>query len=199
MASIPMLRAMLLEFPNDPNCRMLDRQYMLGPSLLVAPVFHDKKAEYYLPDGNWTHLLTGETRAGGRWYFDEQDFFSVPLWLRENSVALVGSEHTQVDYDLTKNVRLVCGKLDGKATLNAPLFDARGQFVTTFEVAQQGRRLRVKNSSGLAGFELHLPWAAQADEVQGGSVVSEARAPLTQRGIVIRVQAAEVSFRYSQE
>ena len=104
-----------------------------------------------------------------------------------------------MDYDLTKNVRLLCGKLDGKTTLNVPLFDARGQFVTTFEVAQQGRRLRVKNSSGLRGFELHLPWAAQADEVQGGSVVSEARAPLTQRGIVIRAQDAELSFRYAEQ
>jgi alpha-D-xyloside xylohydrolase len=34
----PMLRAMMLEFPGDPACAHLDRQYMLGPDLLVAPV-----------------------------------------------------------------------------------------------------------------------------------------------------------------
>ena len=34
-----MMRAMLLEFPDDPTCAYLDRQYMLGGSLLVAPVF----------------------------------------------------------------------------------------------------------------------------------------------------------------
>ncbi|HVJ57552.1 MAG TPA: alpha-xylosidase, partial [Terrimicrobiaceae bacterium] len=36
---IPMMRAMLLEFPEDPACEMLDRQYLLGGSLLVAPIF----------------------------------------------------------------------------------------------------------------------------------------------------------------
>ena len=34
-----MMRAMMLEFPNDPACDYLDLQYMLGNSLLVAPVF----------------------------------------------------------------------------------------------------------------------------------------------------------------
>ena len=43
---IPMLRAMMLEFPNDPACDYLDLQYMLGDSLLVAPVFsHDHSVE----------------------------------------------------------------------------------------------------------------------------------------------------------
>ena len=56
-------RAMVLEFPQDPTARTLDRQYMFGDDLLVAPVFHDRRAEYYLPDGEWTHLVTGEVRS----------------------------------------------------------------------------------------------------------------------------------------
>ena len=56
-----MLRAMLLEFPDDPTCATLDRQYMLGDSLLVAPVFSaDGWVEYYVPEGRWTHYLSGE-------------------------------------------------------------------------------------------------------------------------------------------
>ena len=35
----PVMRSMFVEFPDDPACRTLDRQYMLGPSMLVAPVF----------------------------------------------------------------------------------------------------------------------------------------------------------------
>ena len=57
----PMLRAMILEFPDDPACRYLDTQYMLGPALLVAPLFRpDGQSSYYLPDGEWRHLLSGE-------------------------------------------------------------------------------------------------------------------------------------------
>jgi alpha-D-xyloside xylohydrolase len=58
---LPMLRPMLLEFPDDPACETLDRQYMLGDSLLVAPVFsHDNRVDYYVPEGRWTSLLSGQ-------------------------------------------------------------------------------------------------------------------------------------------
>jgi alpha-D-xyloside xylohydrolase len=46
----PTMRAMMLEFPGDRGCDYLDRQYMLGDSLLVAPVFtYDGMVDYYLP------------------------------------------------------------------------------------------------------------------------------------------------------
>jgi alpha-D-xyloside xylohydrolase len=79
---LPILRAMALEFPDDPTCRTLDMQYMLGSALLVAPIF-DRSGEvtYYLPSGEWRHLLTGETRQGGMWFKETYDFFSLPLWV----------------------------------------------------------------------------------------------------------------------
>lgn len=39
MNGTPVMRSMFVEFPDDPACRTLDRQYMFGPSMLVAPVF----------------------------------------------------------------------------------------------------------------------------------------------------------------
>jgi hypothetical protein len=41
---IPLMRAMLLKFPDDPTCDYLDRQYMLGESLLSAPVLSPDNA-----------------------------------------------------------------------------------------------------------------------------------------------------------
>ena len=73
---IPMMRAMMLEFPEDPNCAYLDRQYMLGDSLLAAPVFReDGIANYYVPEGNWTNWITKEKLVGGRWYTQKFDYF----------------------------------------------------------------------------------------------------------------------------
>jgi len=70
---VPMLRAMLLEFPDDPACDTLDRQYLLGRSLLVAPVFtEDGTVDYYLPAGRWTNLLTGQVQEG--WRREQHDF-----------------------------------------------------------------------------------------------------------------------------
>jgi len=75
-----MMRAMLLEFPDDPSCDQLDRQYILGGSLLVAPVLSEAGwVAYYLPAGAWTHLLTGEVRSGGHWCREQHGFSACAL------------------------------------------------------------------------------------------------------------------------
>jgi alpha-D-xyloside xylohydrolase len=194
-----MLRAMLLEFPDDPTCRTLDRQYMLGDGLLVAPVFHDSRVEYYLPSGSWTHLLTGESRSGGRWYHDELDFFGAPVWLRNGALVCVGTSNTHVDYDLARGVRLVCGRLEGRATLEARLVDSRGDPAGVLEVYHDGRRVRVKSPT-LSDFQVHLPWAPAVVEVERGSLVKDdTRSPLTTRGVIVRADSGTASFRYDGE
>jgi alpha-D-xyloside xylohydrolase len=78
----PMARAMVLEFPDDPACKYLDMQYMLGAALLVAPIFSDtSQVTYYLPAGEWRHLLSGESATGPAWRTDTYDYFSLPLWV----------------------------------------------------------------------------------------------------------------------
>jgi alpha-D-xyloside xylohydrolase len=82
----PMLRAMALEFPQDPACAYLDLQYMLGNALLVAPIFDDSGAvEYYLPQGEWRNLLTGEIAEGPAWKKEKHDYFSLPLWVNSTT------------------------------------------------------------------------------------------------------------------
>ncbi len=89
---VPMMRSMVLEFENDPVCQYLDRQYMLGDSLLVAPIFNDRgEAYYYLPQGTWTNYRTGETVEGGVWRKEHHDYMSIPLWTRENTILPVNN------------------------------------------------------------------------------------------------------------
>ncbi|MDI5454480.1 hypothetical protein MJM04_32865, partial [Salmonella enterica subsp. enterica serovar Cerro] len=48
--------------PDDPACDYLDRQYMLGDAVMVAPVFSEAgDVEFYLPEGRWTHQERGLT------------------------------------------------------------------------------------------------------------------------------------------
>ncbi len=78
----PMLRAMILEFPDDLTCRYLDMQYMLGAALLVAPIFSaNSEVSYYLPEGEWRNLLTSEVRRGPGWHKEKHDYLSLPLWV----------------------------------------------------------------------------------------------------------------------
>lgn len=93
-ASTPILRAMLLEFPDDPVCLNLDRQYMFGPDLLVAPIFSDDgRVQFYLPeDGTWVNVLDGEKLEGGLWYLRQYDYMNLPLFLRPGSAVPVAWE-----------------------------------------------------------------------------------------------------------
>jgi alpha-D-xyloside xylohydrolase len=78
----PVMRAMALEFPDDPTCRYLDMQYMLGDALLVAPIFDPNgQVTVYLPEGEWRNLLTGEIVHGPGWRKERHDYFSLPLWV----------------------------------------------------------------------------------------------------------------------
>ena len=81
---IPLVRAMVLEFPEDPACAYLDQQYMLGDRYLVAPVFReDGQVTYYLPAGKWVNYFTKEATDGGRWLTETVDYFTIPLWERK--------------------------------------------------------------------------------------------------------------------
>ena len=57
---IPMMRAMALEFPEDPETRKLWDQFMWGPDILVAPVYGKgiRERSVYLPEGRWLHYWT---------------------------------------------------------------------------------------------------------------------------------------------
>ncbi|HOO27190.1 MAG TPA: alpha-xylosidase, partial [Lachnospiraceae bacterium] len=103
----PVMRPMIFEYMSDPAANYTDMQYMLGESLLVAPIFNDKgTADYYLPAGRWTHLLTGEKRDGGRYYHDSYDYFSLPLYVRENTILAMGAVDTRPDYAYENGVTL---------------------------------------------------------------------------------------------
>lgn len=103
---IPMIRSMAMSFEEDKNCRYLDKQYMLGDSLLVAPIFNDQgMASYYLPEGKWFNYLTGEVCTGGVWRQEHHDYLSVPIWVRENAVIPVGVDAPDANYCFAKNMK----------------------------------------------------------------------------------------------
>jgi alpha-D-xyloside xylohydrolase len=123
---VPMMRAMVLEFPDDLGCASLDRQYMLGPDLLVAPVLStDGQIDYYLPPGRWRHLLSGEMRCAG-WHHDECDFMSLPLFVRGGTILALGADASRPDYDFAEGVTLRINDLaEGESAETAiPAFDA---------------------------------------------------------------------------
>ncbi|GHV26314.1 alpha-xylosidase [Clostridia bacterium] len=82
----PILRAMHFNYPEDDNCAYLDRQYMLGDDIIVAPIFNESgEGKVYLPEGEWVDYFTRETISGvrgGIWYRKTYDFLTLPLFIR---------------------------------------------------------------------------------------------------------------------
>lgn len=100
------MRSMFVEFPDDPTCRTLDRQYMFGPDLLVAPVFtYSGDVEYYLPAGTWTNWFTGEQVSSehGLWRRERHGFDTLPLWVRDGSVLVTKPGAKKPDYEYGKD------------------------------------------------------------------------------------------------
>ena len=153
----PMLRAMLLEFPCDPASDTLDRQYMLGDALLVAPVMtKDGTVSYYLPEGKWTHYFTREIATGGTWNKARHDFFSLPLFVRPGSILPLGACDERPDYDFAEGVVFQIYQLSVGATATCAIPALDGTTV---------RSLTATRADGTLSFELggaHAgPWSVQ--------------------------------------
>ena len=101
---VPVMRPMVMEHPNDPLCHTLDKQYMLGDSLLVAPVFNDSGfCNVYLPAGKFTDFFTGETVQGGKMIGKTYDYFTLPVYVPENTLLAFGRDDT-AEYDYHENI-----------------------------------------------------------------------------------------------
>ncbi|MEZ0117637.1 UNVERIFIED_ORG: alpha-D-xyloside xylohydrolase [Heyndrickxia coagulans] len=112
---VPVMRPMVMEFQDDPATVLLDRQYMLGENLLVAPIFNeDGNAEYYLPQGKWTNILTGKVYEGGKWYHENYDYMAFPLPAKENSIIICGPETAHAEYEYGKEPIIHLYGFDGE-------------------------------------------------------------------------------------
>lgn len=141
---VPMMRSMVMEFTEDRNCAYLDKQYMFGDSLLVAPIFNeDSKAIYYLPEGNWTHYLTGELKIGGKWYEEHCDYLSIPVFVKENSLISIGNNKTRPDYDYSDNatIKAYC-LIEGKET-STVIYNENQQIDTEIKIKKENNKIYI--------------------------------------------------------
>jgi len=84
---MPLLRAMPLAFPHDPNCFDKDLQYMFGPWLLIAPIFDEgDQRNVYLPPGVWRDYWTGGMFEGPKNLDVKAPLDRIPLFVRSGAV-----------------------------------------------------------------------------------------------------------------
>ncbi|MFW5982097.1 MAG: alpha-xylosidase [Halanaerobiaceae bacterium] len=171
---IPVMRAMILEFDNQVGCDYLDRQYMLGDSLLVAPVFEENgDVSYYLPEGMWTNFMTGENVSGGRWITENHDFMSIPLLVRPNSIIAVGNEDTKADYDFASNVSYELYNIEEGKSAETEVYNKNAKRESKIVAENKENIIYIKVEGFEKTYSLLLCNTAEVESVKGGSFTEE--------------------------
>jgi len=84
---LPMVRALFVEFPNDPGSWNVDDEYFYGSQILVAPLLHENETsrDVYLPPGTWIDYQSGKNYSGG-WQKIEAGKIPEIILVRDGSV-----------------------------------------------------------------------------------------------------------------
>jgi len=144
---IPMMRSMVIEFMDDPVCKYLDTQYMLGDSLLVAPIMNEQGVvEFYLPKGIWTDIISGESYQGGQYYTQTRSYTEMPILARENSIIGYGKFTTTFDYDFVDGTEFVIYNLKDGATSSVDVCDSAGLKIFTVKAVREKNKIYVSTS-----------------------------------------------------
>lgn len=169
----PVMRAMVLEFLDDPGCRNVDRQYMLGSALLVAPVFRqDHVVEYFVPDGKWTNLLNGKQITGGQWRRETVDFMHLPLLVRQNTILPMSANEEQPQWRLADELTLNLFEIADGADLSTRVASSDGA-AATFRCRRDGANLRLESDGHARSVKVSLRSIRAARALSNGRLLRE--------------------------
>lgn len=142
---VPMMRSMVIAFSNDPACKYLDAQYMLGDNLLIAPVMNEEGiAEFYVPEGTWYDIITNDVYEGGRYYTRTCNYFEMPILARPNSIITFGEfETNNVVYDYLNNAEATIYNLEDGKTATTTIYDSESNKLTDITATRNGNVIEV--------------------------------------------------------
>lgn len=156
--SLPMARALVVEYQDDPTTWNIGDQWLLGDALLVAPIFDESnRRSVYLPAGMWTDWWTGERLPGRRWIEVTANLGTLPLYVREGAVIPLGPALNYVDERPTDEITLRIAPFtsQGETRFTVPVNEQRVEVRYTADrgehrvaVGPSGTRFRVEAIGG---------------------------------------------------
>jgi len=152
------MRALPLDFPNDPKVADLRDEYMFGPAFLVAPVVEQgaTSRSVYLPAGaDWYNFWTNERFHGGQTITVAAPIDTLPLFVRAGSILPLGSvvESTHETQKITK-LRVYPG-----ADAGFTLFSDDGVSYAYEKGAGAVTRLKWDDAAGKLSHEGAVAWS----------------------------------------
>ncbi|HTS19295.1 MAG TPA: TIM-barrel domain-containing protein [Verrucomicrobiae bacterium] len=159
---LPMLRALFVEFPDDPGSWLVDDEYLFGSSILVAPLMHqnDTVRAVYLPPSTWIDYQTGKKYSGG-WQNIEAGKLPVVMLVRDGTaIPQIQLAQSTAQMDWSK-LNLVVFATDA-TTANGLICLPSDNTLHPLSLTKQGREFKLANDP-LAG---KVTWSIQRAEVR---------------------------------
>jgi alpha-D-xyloside xylohydrolase len=151
------MRALVMDFAKDTTVRNIGDQFMLGPAILVNPVYVYKATErnVYLPSGQgWYDLYSGKYLEGGQTITADAPYGRLPLFVREGSIIAAGPELQYSDEKPADPITLfIYGGKSASFTLyedeNLNYNYEKGAFATiAFDYDENARTITIGKRSG---------------------------------------------------
>ena len=148
---MPLMRALVLNYQDDPQARALKDEYLFGPDFLVAPVIDaGTQRAVYLPAGDWVNYWTGAPAAGGKVVVADAPVDVIPVWVRAGAVIPKIPEDVMTLVPQSESGNTAVKSLDdrrvyeviGAASGNAKVTDFEGR-----TVVRSGRTLKISGNS----------------------------------------------------
>jgi len=84
---MPLMRALVLNYQDDPHTRTTKDEYLFGPDFLVAPIIDEgTQRPVYLPPGAWVDYWTGKPATGGTTVIADAPLDTIPVWARADAI-----------------------------------------------------------------------------------------------------------------
>jgi alpha-glucosidase (family GH31 glycosyl hydrolase) len=83
---LPIVRALVMDYPTDNATYEVDDQFMFGESLMIAPVESGTNRDVYLPEGKWTDFWTDALYDGNRKITCETPLDRIPIFVKAGGI-----------------------------------------------------------------------------------------------------------------
>lgn len=106
---LPVMRPLVLEFEDDPNVLNMNDEFMVGESLLVAPILMGGSTHrsVYLPKGVWYDYWTGEKIVGGSYFVKEAPLDVMPIYVKAGAVIPMMKVVQHIDEHTMDSIELL--------------------------------------------------------------------------------------------
>lgn len=160
-SGLPMMRALMIDYPDDVRARGLYDEYLFGESLLVAPIIEEGSVtrNVYLPEGIWFNLWTNEKISGPKMFSVDAQVNQIPVFVKANQAILLNLGDNEqlgswVGNDLTSYKIPIC-KIYCDGVFEQSITDHLGnQVVVSSQQKDEGIEIKVNSEIDILKIEV---------------------------------------------